>query len=352
MELLVDNHLFETAYEKVSEYGMNQIGSAAKVALASYMIKRCEGEEDDLLTALSAQAFFRKKYNDKLLAYLSNYYNGPTEKMLSLWNACKAFEIERFDLAERLLVQMMYTENLVLEGEDVFAYYYENGGKDFITLAYLSDSAHRYFVDDQKIHEDIFEIIEARMHYDLELNDACKLALLRRYSEVEYLSERQLSLEDDLLAEYTRRNMHFAFFKKLNQDLVLKYHLYDKVFLEYRTGPHSHVVLNYSRDEDGENFIKEDMPDVYDGIFVKAFVMFFGETIQYYISEEYSGQVQVTESNRIVNNDVYNKDDESRYNLLNQMLISNTLMDEGNLYRAMKQYAGYNEVTQRVFKLL
>lgn len=352
MELLVDNHLFETAYEKVSEYGMDQIGSAAKVALASYMIKRCEGEEDDLLTALSAQAFFRKKYNDKLLAYLSNYYNGPTEKMLSLWNACKAFEIERFDLAERLLVQMMYTENLVLEGEDVFAYYYENGGKDFITLAYLSDSAHRYFVDDQKIHEDIFEIIEARMHYDLELNDACKLALLRRYSEVEYLSERQLSLEDDLLAEYTRRNMHFAFFKQLNQDLVLKYHLYDKVFLEYRTGPHSHVVLNYSRDEDGENFIKEDMPDVYDGIFVKAFVMFFGETIQYYISEEYSGQVQVTESNRIVNNDVYNKDDESRYNLLNQMLISNTLMDEGNLYRAMKQYAGYNEVTQRVFKLL
>ena len=53
-----------------------------------------------------------------------------------------------------------------------------------------------------------------------------------------------------------------------------------------------------------------------------------------------------------VNNDVYNKDDESRYNLLNQMLISNTLMDEATLYRSMKQYAGYNEVTQKVFKLL
>ena len=352
LELLVENHLFELAYEKVMEYGIDQIGSAAKVALASKMIELCEGEEDDFLVSLSAKSFLAKKYNDKLLTYLSKYYSGPTDKMLSLWNACKAYEIERFELSERLLVQMMYADKLVVEGEEAFAFYYESGGKDFITLAYITDSAHRYFVEGKKLHDDIFRIIEARMIHDLELNDACKLALLRRYSELEYVSTRQLSLEDELLAEYTRRNMYFAFFKRLNQDLVLKYHLYDKVFLEYRTNPHSHVVLNYSRDEDGENFIKEDMIDVYDGIFVKAFVMFFGESIQYYISEEYAGQVQVTESNRIVNNDVYNKDDESRYNLLNQMLISNTLMDEATLYRSMKQYAGYNEVTQKVFKLL
>ena len=352
IELLVENHLFELAYEKMMEYGVDQIGSASKVALASYMIGKLEFEEDDFLVGLCTQAFIAKKYNVKLLTYLAKYYNGPTERMLSLWNAAKVYEIERFDLSERLLVQMMYSDKLVVEGMDVFASYYEAGGKDFITLAYLSDCAHRYFVDNIKIHEDIFAIIEARLIYDLELNDACKLALLRFYSEAEYLSDRQIALEDDLLAEYTRRNMHFAFYKRLNQELVLKYHLYDKVFLEYRTNPHSHVVLNYSRDEDGENFIKEDMLDVYDGIFVKSFVMFFGETIQYYISEEYAGQVQVTESNRIVNNDVYNKNDESRYNLLNQMLISNTLMDETTLYRSMKQYAGFNEVTQRVFKLL
>jgi hypothetical protein len=186
----------------------------------------------------------------------------------------------------------------------------------------------------------------------LELNDACKLALLRYYSEQEYLGNRQLALEDELLAEYTRRNMHFAFYKKLNPDLVLKYHLYDKVFLEYRANPHSHVMLHYSRDEDGENFIKEDMLDVYDGIFVKSFVMFFGEAVQYYISEEHDNEIQVTESSRIVNNDVYNKNDVSRYNLLNQMLISNTLQEEQELYKAMKQYAGYDDVTKNIFKLL
>ena len=280
------------------------------------------------------------------------HFNGPTEDMLQIWHAAKNFEVDRFELSERILVQMMYADHKVLDGMPVFAYFYEAGGKDFITLAYISDLAHRYFVDERKIDADVFELIEARYIYHYELNDACKLALLRRYVELTNLSEKQLAIEDELLAEYTRRNMNFAFFKRLHPDLVLKYHLYDKVFLEYRTSPHSHVVLSYSRDEDGDNFIKEDMLDIYDGIFVKTFTMFFGEAIQYYINEEYGSEVGVTESNRIVNNDVYNKNDESRYNLLNQMLISNTLQEEEELYRSMKQSAQLEEITQKVFKLL
>ena len=352
IELCVDNHLFDFAYDKIMEYGIDQIGSAAKVALASYMIEQIEYEEDEFLLNLAITAFRAKKYNDKMLQYLCMHFNGSTQEMLDIWFAAKNFDIDRFDISERILVQMMYADDMVLEGMPVFAYFYEAGGKDFITLAYISDCAHRYFVEKQKIDDDIFELIEARYIYNLELNDACKLALLKYYADLANVSERQLAIEDELLAEYTRRNMLFAFYKRLAPELVLKYHLYDKVFLEYRTNPHSHVVLHYSRDEDGDTFLQEDMLDVYDGIFVKSFVMFFGEAIQYYISEEYGNEVEVTESNRIVNNDVYNKNDESRYNLLNQMLISNTLQEENELYQAMKQYAGFEEVTQKVFKLL
>ena len=352
MELLVDNHLFEFAYEKVMEYGIDQIGSAAKVALASHMIAEMEYEEDEFLVRLAAAAFCTGKYNDKILAYLCQHYSGPTKDMQKLWHAAEVYDIELYDLSERLLVQAMYAENLIQDCMPVFVYYYEAGGRDFVTLAYLTECAHRYFVDGETMQEDIYELVQARYIYELELNDACKLALLKFYSETGSLTERQLKIADELLAEYTRRNMHFAFYKRLNQELILKYHLYDKVFLEYRTNPRRHVMLHYSRDEDGENFIKEDMWDVYDGIFVKSFVMFFGETVQYYISEEYDNEIQVTESSRIVNNDVYNKDDVSRYNLLNQMLISNTLQEEQELYRVMKQYAEYNDITKRIFQLL
>ena len=111
-------------------------------------------------------------------------------------------------------------------------------------------------------------------------------------------------------------------------------------------------MLHYSRDEDGEQFHEVDMPNVYDGIFVETFVVFFGEEIQYYITEEYKNKVVSTESNRLTCNDIYAQKDESRYNLINQMLISETLSDEVSMFQTMKQYAGYDEVTKKVFKLL
>ena len=352
MELLVENHLFDFAYEKVLEYGIDQIGSASKVALAGYLIDKFEGEADEFITDLTLAAFLAKKYNEKTLNYLCQNYNGSTQIMLAIWNAARIYEVERFELSERILVQMMYADNMVIEGLSVFAYFYEKEGADFITLAYVSYCAHQYFVENTVISDELFDLIEARYIYHYELNDVCRLALLRHYTELTDISERQYAICDELLAEYTRRNMLFAFYKRLHPELVLKYHLYDKIFLEYRANPHSHVVLHYSRDEDGDVFIKEDMIDVYGGIFSKAFVMFFGETIQYYISEERQNEVEVTESNRIVNNDVYNRNDESRYNLLNQMLISSALQDEQELRNAMKQYAEYEEVTQSIFKLL
>ena len=133
---------------------------------------------------------------------------------------------------------------------------------------------------------------------------------------------------------------------------MYEYHLYDKVILEHRGDPRTHVVLNYSRDEDGENFIREDMVNVYAGIFVKTFVLFFGDVVQYYIAEELDGQVFVTESNRLSNNDVLAKNDTSRFHLINQMLISATLQDYNSEFVSMKQYAEYEETTRNLFKLL
>lgn len=272
--------------------------------------------------------------------------------MREIWKAAREFEIDTFELEERILVQMMYTDAYMPQAEQIFYNYYENGGRELVVLAFLSDSAYKYFVHDAEIDSTIFDIIQSRYEFGLELNDACKLGILKRFSEVAQISESQYQIVDKLLAEFTCRNMNFAFYKKFDRKLILKYHLYDKVFLEYRTSPHSHVVLHYSRDEDGEEFCTEDMSDVYEGIFVKPFVLFFGEMIQYYITEEKDNQVEVTESNRISNNDVYGEKDNSRYNLINQMLISVTLQDEASLYKTMKQYSGFDEVTKKVFNLL
>jgi hypothetical protein len=247
---------------------------------------------------------------------------------------------------------MLFADNLLPEAAAIFESYYENGGRELVVLAYLSYRAHAYFVNHVPAESYVFDMIEARFVYHMELNDACKLALLRHFSEQNRIDDAQFKIEDELLGEFTCRGMYFAFYKKLDHRLVLKYHFYDKMFLEFRTNPRRHVILHYSRDEDGEQFISEDMQEVYDGIFVKSFVMFFGEMVQYYISEEYGNEVSVTESSRFVNNDVYNPADGSRYSMLNQMMISYTLQDDDTLVESMKQYGSYLEATDRLFKLL
>lgn len=353
MELLVENRIYDKAYMLVNEYGIDQIGVATRVALASHMIEQYAYEEDEFLLQFTEQSFLLGKYNDVMLDYLARFYNGPTDVMCNLWEKVKQFEIgNSLELEERILVQMLYEEQMLPIADDVFYSYYTNGGRELVILAYLSYCAHEYFVLDNITQEFVFQMIEAGFLRGMELNDACKLALLKHLSEVKQANAQQVDIQDQLLAEFTCRNMNFAFYKKLDQRLVMKYHFYDKVFLEYRANPRKHVVLHYSMDEDGNEFVAEDMPDVYDGIFVKAFVMFFGDVVQYYISEEYKSQVEVTESNRITNNDVYGQKDVSRYNLLNQMIISETLQEESSLYHNMKQYAGYDEVTRKVFQLL
>ncbi len=351
MDMLVSFRMYDKARMLIDEYGVDQIGAASKVTLASHLIDN-NFEENENLIHLCEQTFVAGKYNDSILSYLCLYYNGPTELMNRMWKAARAFDLDTFELEERILVQMLYAGGVLPNATEVFYHYYENSGRELVVLAFLTDCAYRFFVKGAVLERKIFDIIQSRYEFGLTLNDTCKLAVLRYISEMSSVGKSLLKIEDELLAEYTCRNMYFAFYKKLDRNLILKYHLYDKVFLEYRTNPHSHVVPHYSRDEDGEEFRTEDMSDVYEGIFVKPFVLFFGEMVQYYITEEHNDKVEVTESNRITNNDVYGENDESRYNLINQMLISQTLQDEASLYRNMKQYSGFDEVTRQVFKIL
>ena len=61
--------------------------------------------------------------------------------------------------------------------------------------------------------------------------------------------------------------------------MIRKYHLYDKFFVEYHTKADQHVLLNYS--VNGGEYHKEEIPEVYDGIYVKAFVLLFGESVSF-----------------------------------------------------------------------
>ena len=351
IDMLVSNRLYEKAYDMAMEYGIDMLAAASKVVLCENALK-VQHVDDDFMVQLAISAFKTGKYSDLVLKYLCENYTGPTDELINLWHAADKFSISSMKLDERILEQGIYTQIEPEKISDIFLEYYKRAGNDKLILAYISLVAHGYLHSGRCKADFIFDIIEKRFIGNRTLNDACQLALLKHFAEKTDITQAELEIEDTLLKYYIYNNMYFDFFARLDYRLLEKYFLYDKAFLQYESTPGTHVVLHYSRDEDGEEFNSEDMVEMYDGIYVKTFVIFFGELIRYYITEEHDNSIEVKESNRLTCNNIPGDNDHSRYDLINEMIISDTLSDETTLKSNIDEYKRLDAATKRLFKLI
>lgn len=351
IDMLVSNRLYEKAYDMAMEYGIDMLAAASKVVLCENALK-VQHADDDFMVQLAISAFKTGKYSDLVLKYLCENYTGPTDELINLWHAADKFSISSMKLDERILEQGIYTQIEPEKISDIFMEYYKRAGNEKLILAYISLVAHGYLHSGGCKADFIFDIIEKRFIGNRTLNDACQLALLKHFAEKTDITQAELEIEDTLLKYYIYNNMYFDFFARLDYRLLEKYFLYDKAFLQYESTPGTHVVLHYSRDEDGEEFNSEDMVEMYDGIYVKTFVIFFGELIRYYITEEHDNSIEVKESNRLTCNNIPGDNDYSRYNLINEMIISDTLSDETTLKSNIDEYKRLDAATKQLFKLI
>lgn len=351
IDMLVSNRLYEKAYDMAMEYGIDMLAAASKVVLCENALK-VQHVDDDFMVQLAISAFKTGKYSDLVLKYLCENYTGPTDELINLWHAADKFSISSMKLDERILEQGIYTQIEPEKISDIFMEYYKRAGNEKLILAYISLVAHGYLHSGGCKADFIFDIIEKRFIGNRTLNDACQLALLKHFAEKTDITQAELEIEDTLLKYYIYNNMYFDFFARLDYRLLEKYFLYDKAFLQYESTPGTHVVLHYSRDEDGEEFNSEDMVEMYDGIYVKTFVIFFGEMIRYYITEEHDNSIEVKESNRLTCNNIPGDNDHSRYNLINEMIISDTLSDETTLKSNIDEYKRLDAATKQLFKLI
>lgn len=351
IDMLVSNRLYEKAYDMAMEYGIDMLAAASKVVLCENALK-VQHVDDDFMVQLAISAFKTGKYSDLVLKYLCENYTGPTDELINLWHAADKFSISSMKLDERILEQGIYTQIEPEKISDIFMEYYKRAGNEKLILAYISLVAHGYLHSGGCKADFIFDIIEKRFIGNRTLNDACQLALLKHFAEKTDITQAELEIEDTLLKYYIYNNMYFDFFARLDYRLLEKYFLYDKAFLQYESTPGTHVVLHYSRDEDGEEFNSEDMVEMYDGIYVKTFVIFFGELIRYYITEEHDNSIEVKESNRLTCNNIPGDNEHSRYNLINEMIISDTLSDETTLKSNIDEYKRLDAATKQLFKLI
>ncbi len=350
MEELIAYREYDKAYEYVKEYGVGQLSPAKLASLCSYEIEAYEMEEDDFLINLASYVFLHGKYDNAVLAYLEKYYGGTTKNLKRLWRACYAFEIDSFELEERLLVQMLYTTEFVDNVEQVYESYCAHGGISLVREAYLCYFSYIYLVKQTVVPNHIFPEIMQRICEEKEVPDVCCLALLNYFAEENEWSEEKIKVTMGILENYVNRGMYFAFYRRFPEKIKHYFQIYDKIFLEYRTFSDRRVLLHYRTDNE-EQFVTEEMPEVFGGIYVKTFTVFFGESIEYYITEEGEDGLKVVESEQIVGREAGGRDD-SRYELLNTMLFVRTLGDNERLRELMISYERREKENELLFRMI
>lgn len=347
--------MFEKAYQIMCIYGTEEIAAKDCVGVCSHMIQEKDKLPDPLLLKLCYFAFANGKYDEVLLRYLVENFNGLTKQLRNVWKAARNFDIDTFPLMERLLIQMLYTHTTVGEKEEIFEEYSRNGKGTRVCLAYLSYCSFEYFAKERLTDEKVFEHITDMYRLGEPVNDACKLALLKYYSDDKSKrTEKVKAMLREFIVDFMHRNTYFRFFGKY-ADLVPEISDYlDKTIIEYRTNPNYRVMLHYIL-EDGrggdESYHTEEMRNMFGGVFTREFILFFGENLQYYITEEQNGKEVLTASDSLSVSDTSDSRVESRYTMLNDMVVSRTVKDDNTLLDIMREYVEADAFTHRVFKL-
>ena len=122
----------------MEEFGYEGLELGSLLKLTSRMILKADMAEDDELLSLASEVYRQGKYDEVILHYLMLYRFGPVDELLSIWKSAKGFEMDTYDLEERILSLLMFTSDYRKEGESVLESYVKQSGKERITGAYLT----------------------------------------------------------------------------------------------------------------------------------------------------------------------------------------------------------------------
>ena len=255
-------------------------------AMCSKKIREDNYEEDDFLIHLCHRLFNKGEYDKVTLTYLSNYFCGATKEMKKIWYVTQEYQVKNHKLAERIITQMVFSENMFRE-EKIFAHYYMGGPYFRLKQAYLTYVSKEFVVGNRQLDDCIFAIIVSEVKEKEEVADICKVAALKYYCDKE-IDEELKGLLKSFLEEMCDKQIMFPFYLKYPKQWLREVSLHDKYMVEYRSRADAGLEIEYqiSREEQEQlEYRREVLMSVYENIYVKSFVIYKDEYLKYSIRE-------------------------------------------------------------------
>ena len=275
--------------------------------------------------------------------------------MRNIFKAAHNFDLDTFELSERLLMQILSTKAYIGDETEIFKAYVAGGPNTNVEAAFLTYRAVEYMRDDRIIGPYLILDIGRVYRRGYKLPLVTHLAYLRYFAENK---EERCNADETILQEFLQE---IVIEKEILVPFIREYAdmpgmeaLADKTLVSYKTEPKSRVVIHYLKNHETEerpSYIREEMKEVYFGVYVKEFVLFYGESLQYYITEEQENQEQLTESGILQKEESKEDDRISRYQMINEMSIGENLQDYNTVYQLLEEYWRTEFVADKVFHL-
>ena len=368
---MLQRHKLAGAFDVISRYGYEYIDNRLLVSLCSQLIESMGDGENEELLCLAYELFIRGKANDTILVYLRDHYIGSLDQMNQIRDSLADLEIDTADIDEELLILSMFLRKPLKHPAEILESYMKKNARPQVSEAFLVFSAFDLFCADQLPEKYIIEqmkTVAAGEHGHL----VCSLALLKYYAALLQSPEervgygwkenkteplQQISDEDKefirgQLEIVTEKGIRLGFFKYLPEELIQAYELDDRSFVEAKGKPGESVTIRYCLRAEGEKkreFRSEPMKEMFQGVFAKEFMLFYGEVLEYTLIRD--NKMTDLTVHTISGNQIETRG-KTKYQMLNRMLSDWHVQNFDQLDQDMKEYLMTDHICKEIFTLL
>ena len=334
LSVLIDRGYYKEAFARILEYGAERLDDDHLQLCAENMMGEPLLRGDRMMTAICWRLYKNQHGGSMVYDVLASYFEGSTQDMLQLIRRLRQKHQPTKGLVEQAFTECIYAGNN-RDLDVLFDWYVsENGSESLLKSAYLVLRSHQYFMKERSLTDTAAEELKNRVW---SLPKVCMLALLTYFAN----DNGPMTTDDRTLAEALVKaaageNLVLGCFSKLEKHIQMPVELEGRIYVEYRD-PEALDVAVVGQILPGRHYFHRMLKKIYPGVFVRSFILYKREWIQYYFSVQKRGGSVTEVEGDIISQEADPKNRGSRYediSRLEQKIRRNQLRDTAELVRA------------------
>lgn len=343
---------FSQAYEMIREFGYKGVTDRNLRLLCTNLIQQGQYLNEQLLMTLCEYTECSNNQDNIILEYMCKSYYGPTEIMYEVLKRSIAARIDTCDLEERLLAQLIFSDDRKYIDEVFEWYVTRRKASESIVKAYFTIKSSSYFFDDTSIDSRIFDYLENAVRDNGIIAGTPLIyifALTKYYSGLENLSKSRI--------ETAKKLVHFLLDKKYTLDYLKRFERYFTLpgdfmcnqIISYKAAPGTEIRFRSCIRPSEDKLMPETASVSIMNLYIKTKVLFAGETWNYEVYAVEGEETKLIDSGCLSYDDIHSEKRGFKFHELNAICAGLPSAGDDEIIGMMRNYASKENAVRRLF---